>query len=333
MKKLFILLVLSSILPLCAMKLPVERGKGGARRVSFNEVIDVRVFDENEPPLELLKVYDSASETDEDDEDGSSDPEVWEQLSSADEEEEGDALLEPDAEAERFEALWDRLEELKSNRVNVERLRSALLDPDTDLSEVEVMIAKLENEFVQPSGATSYVAWPRNDEKDSDGSSSDDDVLPRWAMKRDNAALEEEDEGDGEFEVAAADGNEYEEDGWGASGDEEVEDESTDETAGALSEEEGPPAPAPSPDVPFGEKVAEKAGNAPTSSGWLKRAVQPHVLGKVAGVTFGVFVIGGLTHRHIEKQRALDKPTVFDRMRQWIQRRYRGLVRGEKKQV
>ncbi len=64
-----------------------------------------------------------------------------------------------------------------------------------------------------------------------------------------------------------------------------------------------------------------KAGIAPAdvSRGWLKKAVQPPVLGKVAGVTFGAFIIGGLTHRHVEKQRALGKPTIFDRMRQWRQ--------------
>jgi len=59
-----------------------------------------------------------------------------------------------------------------------------------------------------------------------------------------------------------------------------------------------------------------KAGTAPADvgRGWLKRAVQSPVLGKVAGVTFGAFVIGGLTHRHVRTRRAQGKPTVFDRM-------------------
>ncbi len=51
----------------------------------------------------------------------------------------------------------------------------------------------------------------------------------------------------------------------------------------------------------------------------------------VAPATFGAIIIGGLTRRHVKKQRALGKPTVFDRMGQWVQRRYRGLVRSPKK--
>ncbi len=75
-----------------------------------------------------------------------------------------------------------------------------------------------------------------------------------------------------------------------------------------------------------------KAGTAPADVGreWLKRAVQLPVLGKVAGVTFGVFVMGGLTHRHVRTRRAQGKPTIFDRMwstsKQWKEKAER-LVR------
>ncbi len=55
------------------------------------------------------------------------------------------------------------------------------------------------------------------------------------------------------------------------------------------------------------------------------------VLRIVAPTSLAAIIVGGyLTRRHVEKQRALGKPTVFDRMGQWVQRRYRRLAHNKK---
>ncbi len=52
----------------------------------------------------------------------------------------------------------------------------------------------------------------------------------------------------------------------------------------------------------------------------------------VAPPGLAAIIVGAyLARRHVKKQRALGKPTVFNRMGQWVQQRYRGLVRSPKK--
>ncbi len=72
------------------------------------------------------------------------------------------------------------------------------------------------------------------------------------------------------------------------------------------------------------------AGNASPISKWY--SPKSPVLRIVAPTSLVAIIMGGyLTRRHVKKQRALGKPTVFDRMGQWVQQRYRGLVRSPKK--
>ena len=69
--------------------------------------------------------------------------------------------------------------------------------------------------------------------------------------------------------------------------------------------------------------------NSSPSSKWWKP--KSPVFRIAVPATLGAIMIGGLARIHVKKQRALGKPTVFDRMGQWVQQRYRGLVRSPKK--
>jgi hypothetical protein len=70
--------------------------------------------------------------------------------------------------------------------------------------------------------------------------------------------------------------------------------------------------------------------------GWWKRAVQPHLFGKIAPATFGAIIIGGLTRLHIKTRHAQGKKTYFELA--WLKsrkfaRRFRNRVLRTKQQA
>ena len=178
-----------------------KKGKEG-RRISFVEIVDVTVFSEDERVEDLLP---ESSGEDEDSEDGSSDSSVSDGQSSG---EEGDAssknretVLLSDTGTEKCDvpSLWSRIYKLREKKIDVTYLEDALDAPDAKIDDIEATIAAREAEFGQSSseeeeedlssgeedGERAEVAasgaWPRDEERDV--SSSDEDVLPRWAMK------------------------------------------------------------------------------------------------------------------------------------------------------
>ncbi len=321
-----------------------KKGKEG-RRISFVEIVDVTVFSEDERVEDLLP---ESSGEDEDSEDGSSDSSVSDGQSSG---EEGDAssknretVLLSDTGTEKCDvpSLWSRIYKLREKKIDVTYLEDALDAPDAKIDDIEATIAAREAEFGQSSseeeeedlssgeedGERAEVAasgaWPRDEERDV--SSSDEDVLPRWAMKsrdgdevlasaaqdaeverRDGDApvdedAEQEEGGDDELGVVApvADETASDTDEEEEAAEERDEEHSgdSDVEAGSLSEEDiisGPPAPAPSPEEPS-DDVADEGDALPVvdPAREEEEAGEPEVAAPAASVVAAYEEDGGI---------------------------------------
>ncbi len=374
MKKIFVLLVLSSILPLCAMEQEAcgeANGDGagseaGVRHLKFSPIVDVWELDTEDEDEEkkcgelfdrmyelrrkgridvarLKYLEDALDESDANpkkiekiEKRIAADESLFGQLFS--EQEEEDLLSEEeDSEGGRatdFSGSEDSgsssgEEDGSSDSTELAELSSAD-EEDSDAGFLSWATKPRDGVVVLPSAAQDAEVEPR------DGDAPvDEDADERSGSSSDEAVEQEEEGSAGEPEVAAA-ADAYEEAG-GVIGDLDAPVDEPDrarikkqtELAGRLGDLRKHDVDVTSLWNRLGrvetdladlereiDALGEKAGTAPADvgRGWLKRAVQSPVLGKVAGITFGAFVIGGFTHRHVRTRRAQGKPTIFDRM-------------------
>ncbi len=250
-----------------------EEGPEGLprKKVTFRAMVDVAVFSEDERVEDLLP-----ESSDEDSEGDSGDSAASDDLSSGEEDEEGDDALPASkktylltlAETKRCDAssLWDRIYKLWK-KMDITDLEHALDAPDAKFDDVEAMIAEREEEFGASSSEEEEESLSSGEEDaggegpaDSSGSESGDGsgdsealaelssadeegsdaVLPSWAAKpRDGDAPSDE----GSWSSGAG------EDGWS---DSDGEARAHRDEDGLSSAEEvdiigGPPTPASSP--------------------------------------------------------------------------------------
>lgn len=214
--------------------------------------------------------------------------------------------------------LRNRIGQLKDKQVSVDRLERSLEeleneDDKTLLCTLKSLIRAKEQEF-----ASLRVHTPEPDdaaathfEKDDsqEGESEDDtDGVPLWALQSQdrNIVVVQGDAGeegptDGEQEVAA--------------------EPAQIELTGLPNHEERDAAQGAADEL---REQKIKAVPPTTNGRWLQRVVIPPMLGKTVPVFGALLVVGGLTRRHVTRQRALGKPTIFDRMRSWTTNRFMG---------